>query len=83
MSQQPRPTIIALGISLTLNLIGIGWIIGRSTTPDRVLLQSPPNGSVAAAETFEFSIAEDGRFSFMAPNGETIRVDGAIRMQPR
>ena len=74
MSQQPRPTIIALGISLTLNLIGIGWIIGRSTTPDRVLVQSPPTGSVAAAETFEFSIAEDGRFSFMAPNGETIRV---------
>ena len=74
MSNPPRLVIIALGISLTLNLIGIGWIIGRSTAADRGLVQSLPAVGASAAETFEFSLAQDGRFSFTGPNGETIHV---------
>lgn len=69
MMDQPRALIVALGISVTLNLIGLGWIIGRSTTADHVFVEGD-----FATEAFEFSLADDGAFSFIGPDGEQISV---------
>jgi uncharacterized membrane protein len=64
----PRWLLIVVGVSLTLNLVGLGWVAGRSVTaPHRMVYATD-------AEEFEFVVEQDGTFSFTGPDGAVIEV---------
>ena len=71
MSGVPRWLLIVLGVSVTLNLVGLGWVAGRSVTS--------PYGTGAAvfttdAHEFEFVVEQDGTFSFTGPDGSVTTI---------
>lgn len=60
MNGLPRWALAVLGLSVTLNLVGLGWIIGRSTTQ----AGSPP----VALHGFDIELAREGEFRSARPS---------------